>query len=175
MRLICTILSRSGTDCAPSHLETDCRVTFSYCASSSCDQPAFFRSVMILSARIIDCFLPVFVWMPSSYKKQRLHAINRTVKSVNRRLHFSFFSIFYYIFVPFSLSSRPFFHFPCSFVPFQDFFIFRLQTVHHTSAKIRYPLSIRKLLHGNIRGGPTATFPIDCVFPFLLSLFLLSL
>ena len=53
MRLICTILSRSGTDCAPSHLETDCRVTFSCCASSSCDQPAFFLRFMILSARII--------------------------------------------------------------------------------------------------------------------------
>ena len=52
-RLICKIFSRSGRDWAPSHLETDCRVTSSCSASSSWDQPAFFRSCMILSARII--------------------------------------------------------------------------------------------------------------------------
>ena len=53
-RLSCKILSKSGTDCAPSHLETDCRDTPSCCASSSCDQPAFLRSEMILSASIMN-------------------------------------------------------------------------------------------------------------------------
>ena len=43
----------SGTDCALSHLETDWRVTSSCCASSSCDQPARFRSCVIFSAKII--------------------------------------------------------------------------------------------------------------------------
>ena len=44
-------------DCAPSHLETDCRVTDSFSASSSCDQPSFLRSSMILSAKIIRMLL----------------------------------------------------------------------------------------------------------------------
>ena len=52
-RLICTTLSISGMDWAPSHLETDWRLTFSRAANSSSDQQAFFRSVMILSAKII--------------------------------------------------------------------------------------------------------------------------
>ena len=52
-RLICTTLSISGTDCAPSHLLTDWRVTPSCSASSSCDQPAFLRRAVILSANII--------------------------------------------------------------------------------------------------------------------------
>src|SRR5699024_7133306 len=45
--------SRSGTDCAPSHLLTDWRLTFSCWASSSWDQPAFLRRAMILSAKIM--------------------------------------------------------------------------------------------------------------------------
>ena len=49
----------SGTDCAPSHLETDWRLTPSISASSSCDQPFFFLSSMILSARIIFSSFPM--------------------------------------------------------------------------------------------------------------------
>ncbi len=40
-------------DWAPSHLETDWRLTPSLSASSSWDQPAFFLKSMILSARIM--------------------------------------------------------------------------------------------------------------------------
>ena len=46
----------SGMVCAPSHLDTACRDTYSLSASSSWDQPFFLRKRMILSARII-CFL----------------------------------------------------------------------------------------------------------------------
>ena len=51
--LICKIFSMSGTDCAPSHLETDCRVTFSCWASSSWEYPAFLRRAINLSAKIM--------------------------------------------------------------------------------------------------------------------------
>ena len=40
----CKIFSRSGMDCAPSHLETDCRVTFSFSASSSATSRFFFEA-----------------------------------------------------------------------------------------------------------------------------------
>ena len=52
-RLIITTLSISGTDCAPSHLDTDWRVTPSFSARSSWLQPAFFRRDTISSAKII--------------------------------------------------------------------------------------------------------------------------
>ena len=53
MSLIRTILSISGTDWELSHFETDCLETPSCSASSSCDQPAFFLILMILSASIM--------------------------------------------------------------------------------------------------------------------------
>lgn len=62
------IFSRSGMDCAPSHLETDCRVTFSFSASSSCDQPLFFRSWTTLSAKIISLHLTVLLPGPGALR-----------------------------------------------------------------------------------------------------------
>ena len=79
-------------DCAPSHLETDCRVTASFSASSSCDQPAFFLKSMILSASIILHALLysgrhlLSVPVPLSYHSAQLRTTNSTIKSVNRRL-----------------------------------------------------------------------------------------
>ena len=52
----------SGMDCAPSHLEMDCLLTFSFSASSSCDKPFFFLSSMILSASIMDTPFVSLVW-----------------------------------------------------------------------------------------------------------------
>ena len=102
-RLICKIFEISGMDCAPSHLETDCRETSSFCASSSCDQPAFLRRVIILSAKIIS-FPPVIrarsrALLPVSYRISQLHTRNSAVKSVNRRLHFVFFGQKLYLFL----------------------------------------------------------------------------
>ena len=75
--LSCTSLSRSGIDCALSHLETACRVTISFSASSSCDQPFCLRRADIFSENVMlssccrDCPADL---MAISYHTARLRA-----------------------------------------------------------------------------------------------------
>ena len=85
--------------CAPSHFETACRDTFILSASSSCVRPFFFRSLIILSAKIIKtphlkirkalCFIASLF-----YQKTRLHATNRELSICQQMVAFDFLETF---------------------------------------------------------------------------------
>ena len=100
-----TIRAISGTDWAPSHLDTDWRLTSSISASSSWDQPFFFLRSMILSARIMVflsfCFAffagPWALRLRQIYPLLPLHARKTAWNFRNRRLQPGVFPVSYHI------------------------------------------------------------------------------
>ena len=84
------IFCKSGMDCALSHLDTACRETDSFSASSSWESPSFLRSSMILSANIM--FDSSCNGMVLLCPILQLPATKSSSQSVNRRLRRGVFS-----------------------------------------------------------------------------------
>ena len=75
----CKIFSRSGMDCAPSHLETDCRVTFQFFRKLLLRPAAFFEAGRPYPAKIISLHLTVLLPGPGS-----LRCFQHTLPAVTR-------------------------------------------------------------------------------------------